>query len=153
MRARARREMRVTLTQVGTAAFEASASDGPSLVVDGSADIGGEGRGMRPMQLLLTALASCSAMDVLHILRKQREPIEHLRVEIRGTRKDAVPAAYEQIHLVFTARGAVADNKLQRAVRLSVEKYCSVGASLASDIEVSWEAVCEAGGEEAGRKK
>lgn len=140
-----RPELSVTLTQIGTAAFEATASDGPSLIVDGAPKIGGEGRGMRPMQLLLTALASCSAMDVLHVLRKQREPLEHLQVEVRGTRQDAVPAAYERIHLVFTVRGAVADNKLQRAVKLSVEKYCSVHASMDPNIEVTWEAKNAAG--------
>lgn len=134
------KEMRVKLTQVGTAAFEASSPEGTTALVDGSPDIGGEGRGMRPMELLLTALGSCSAMDVLHILRKQREPIEHLSVEIRGERRDAIPSTYERIHLVFTVRGEVAPNKLQRAAALSVEKYCSVGASLAPDITVTWEA-------------
>lgn len=132
--------MRVTLSQVGTAAFEATTEEGTSLTIDGSADIGGEGRGMRPMEVLLTALASCSAMDVLHILRKQRQPISHLDIAVEGARKDAVPAAYERIHLVFTAHGDVADNKLQRAVALSVEKYCSVGVSLHPDIDVTYEA-------------
>lgn len=132
--------MRVVLCQVGTAAFEAQSPDGTSLTIDGSPDIGGEGRGMRPMEVLLTALASCSAMDVLHILRKQRQPIEHLEISVEGHRKDAVPAVYERIHLVFTARGEVADNKLQRATALSVEKYCSVGLSLHPDIQVTWEA-------------
>lgn len=135
-----KRAMRVELTQVGPAAFEARSADGATLTIDGSPEVGGEGRGLRPMEALLASLASCSAMDVLHILRKQREPIEHLAIEVRGTRADAVPSPYESIHLVFTARGAVADNKLQRAVALSVEKYCSVAACLAPDIAVSWEA-------------
>lgn len=134
------KSMRLTLSQIGTAAFEAKAAQGGELIVDGSPEIGGEGRGMRPMELLLASLASCSAMDVLHILRKQREPLEHLEVELEGGRKDAVPAPFERIHLVFTVRGAVADNKLQRAVALSVEKYCSVAASLAPDIAITWEA-------------
>lgn len=135
-----KQEMRVELDQVGRAAFVARSPEGCELVVDGSPDVGGEGRGMRPMELLLAALSSCSAMDVLHILRKQREPVEHVAVEVRGTRKDAVPAVYERIHLVFKVRGPVADNKLQRAVALSVDKYCSVGQSLSPDIAVTWEA-------------
>jgi putative redox protein len=97
----------VRLEQVGAAAFEARASGTGALVVDGAPEIGGEGRGMRPMELLLSAVASCSAMDVLHILRKQREPLEHLAIEVQGWRKDAVPAPFTRIELVFTARGAV----------------------------------------------
>lgn len=130
----------VKLVQIGTAAFEATASGGGSLVIDGAPDIGGEGRGMRPMEVLLSALASCSAMDVLHILRKQRQAIEHLEIAIEGERADAVPSPYTAIELVFTARGAIDDHKLQRAVGLAVEKYCSVSASLKPEIKVTWRA-------------
>jgi putative redox protein len=133
--------MKVVLEQIGSAAFEATASvSGGTLVVDGAPDIGGEGKGMRPMELLLAAEASCSAMDVIHILRnKQKEPLEHLRVEIEGTRADAVPSPFTAIHLVFIARGKIDDHKLERAVKLSVEKYCSVSATL-GEVEVTWEA-------------
>jgi putative redox protein len=131
---------RVKLEQIGTAAFEATAAEGGSLIIDGAPDIGGEGRGMRPMEVLLAAAASCSAMDVLHILRQQRQPLEQLVVEIQGVRADAVPARYTRLDLSFTVRGAVEEPKLQRAVKLAVEKYCSVVASLAPDIEVAWSA-------------
>ncbi|MEZ4439730.1 MAG: OsmC family protein [Polyangiaceae bacterium] len=133
--------LEVTLEQVGPAAFSALAGSGGEVVVDGSPSIGGEGRGMRPMELLLTALASCAAMDVVHILRRQHEPLEKLRIEVKGERLDATPAPFRKVHLRFVAEGAVADNKLQRAVRLGVEKYCSVGASLAPEVVVTWEAV------------
>jgi putative redox protein len=131
--------MKVQLEQVGRAAFQATAGSGGTLIVDGAPEIGGEGRGMRPMELLLTSVASCSAMDVVEILRKQREPLEHLRIEIEGTRADAVPAPYTSMKLVFIARGAVDDHKLRRAVSLSIEKYCSALATLA-DVAVTWEA-------------
>lgn len=130
----------VTLEQVGPAAFEATAASGGKLIVDGAPDIGGEDRGMRPMELLLSALASCSAMDVVHILRKQRQDLQHLSIKIEGERADATPAPYRRINLVFQARGAVDDHKLQRAVQLAVEKYCSVGVSLDPEIEVTWQA-------------
>lgn len=135
--------MKVSLDQVGAAAFEATSGTGGKLVVDGSPEIGGEGRGMRPMELLLSSVASCSAMDVLHILRKQREPLEHLRVEIEGTRKDAVPSPFTHMKMVFVVRGAVDEHKLERAVRLAVEKYCSARANLGG-VEVTWEARREA---------
>jgi putative redox protein len=132
--------MRVVLDRVGHAAFEARAGSGGTLVVDGAPNIGGEGRGMRPMELLLAAVASCSAMDVIHILvNKQKEPLEHLRIEIEGHRRDEVPSPFERMKLVFIARGNVDPRKLERAVSLSVEKYCSVRATL-GNVEVTWEA-------------
>jgi putative redox protein len=131
--------MKVRLEQVGPAAFEAIAGSGGALVVDGAPEIGGEGRGMRPMELLLAAVASCSAMDVLHILRKQKEPVEHLRIEIEGTRADRTPSPFTAMKLVFVARGAVDDHKLQRAVSLAVDKYCSARATL-GNLEITWEA-------------
>ena len=135
-----REPMKVRLEQTGPAAFAAVGASGGELTVDGAPAIGGEGRGMRPMELLLTALASCAAMDVLHILRRQKEPLEALHLEVEGTRADAVPAVFTRIRLRFVARGEVSERKLQRAVALGVEKYCSVGASLAPDVEVAYEA-------------
>jgi putative redox protein len=131
--------MTVTLDQVGPAAFEATAGSGGALVVDGSPEIGGEGKGMRPMELLLSAVASCSAMDVVHILRKQRQPLEHLRIAIEGTRAEGVPSPFTSMKLLFVARGAVDESKLERAVQLAVEKYCSAGATLGG-VALTWEA-------------
>jgi putative redox protein len=137
----AEKTMRVRLDQIGTAAFEATADSGGKLVVDGAPEVGGEGRGMRPMELLLSSVASCSAMDVLHILRKQREPIEGLAVEIEGARPDATPSPFLRMKMVFLARGnGLDDHKLQRAVSLAVEKYCSARATLSAGVEVTWEA-------------
>ena len=136
--------MKVSLERIGHAAFEATAGSGGTLVVDGSPEIGGEGRGMRPMELLLSAVASCAAMDVVHILvNKQKEPLEHLRVEIEGVRPTATPAPFTRMKLVFIVRGPVDDAKLQRAVSLAIEKYCSARATL-GDVEVTWEARREA---------
>lgn len=135
----AMKTMSVRLEQVGAAAFEATSGTGGKLVVDGSPEIGGEGRGMRPMELLLSSVASCSAMDVVSILRKQREPLEHLRIEIEGTRGEAIPSPFTRMKLVFVAKGAVDEHKLNRAVSLSVEKYCSARATLGG-VEVTWEA-------------
>ena len=137
------RTMSVRIEQIGAAAFEATSPQGGSLTVDGSPDIGGEGRGMRPMEVLLSAMATCSAMDVVHILRKQREPLEHLSIDIEGTRVDATPAPFSSMQLTFVARGKVDPHKLERAVALAVEKYCSVGATLSSEVEIRWEARVE----------
>ena len=138
----AEKTMHVRLDQVGAAAFDATGGSGGKLVVDGAPEIGGTGSGMRPMELLLSSVASCSAMDVLHILRKQREPIEHLTVDIEGVRPDAVLSPFTRMKLVFVVRGNVNPQKLERAVSLSVEKYCSARATLGG-VEVTWEARLE----------
>jgi putative redox protein len=136
--------VKVVLQRIGHAAFEAVAGSGGKLVVDGAPDIGGEGKGMRPMELLLSAVASCSAMDVVHILvNKQRQPLEDLLIEIEGARVDAVPSPFKKMHLVFVAKGEVDEHKLQRAVSLAVEKYCSVSATLRDEVEITWEARLE----------
>ena len=95
------------------------------------------------MELLLSSVASCSAMDVLHILRRQREPLEHLTVDIEGVRPDAPTAPFTRMKLVFVVRGNVNPSKLERAVSLSVEKYCSARATLGPEVEVTWEARLE----------
>src|SRR5438094_134711 len=97
----------VDLTRIGPAAFRVVAGSGGELVVDGAPDIGGEGRGMRPMELLLGALASCSCMDIVHILRRQREPLDNLEVHAEAVRKDGTPAPLLSAHLRFVAHGGV----------------------------------------------
>ena len=136
--------MKVVLERIGHAAFEATAGSGGKLVVDGSPEIGGENQGMRPMELLLSAVASCSAMDVVHILvNKQKQPLESLRIEIEGERVDGTPAPFKSMHMIYIARGAVEESKLQRAVSLAVEKYCSVSETLADEVKITWEARLE----------
>lgn len=130
--------MKVSLKRVGPAAFEATAGSGGQAIIDGSPEIGGEGRGMRPMEALLMSLASCAAMDVVHILRKQKEPLEDLHIEVEGERADGTPTPFTTIHLTFTATGeGLTEKKVRRAVALSVEKYCSVGATLDPNVEVT----------------
>ncbi len=138
----AEKTMHVRLDQAGAAAFDATGDSGGTLIVDGAPEIGGTGRGMRPMELLLSSVASCSAMDVLRILRQQREPIEHLTVDIEGVRPDAPISPFTRMKLVFVVRGDVNRHKLERAVSLAVEKYCSARATLGG-VEVTWEARIE----------
>ncbi len=132
--------MHITLNRKSGALFEAQNDRGQSIVLDGPADIGGVDGGMRPMEMLLVSLAGCSAVDVLHILQKGRQPIEDLRITVDGTRKDEIPAVFERIHLVFEAGGSVPLAKLQRAVDLSMEKYCSVSKMLAPTVDITAEA-------------
>jgi putative redox protein len=132
---------RVKLVQAGAAKFIATNAAGATGVIDGPADLGGEHAGLRPMETLLAALAGCSSMDVIKILKKQRQHLERLEVEVNAERADAVPAVFTKIHLRFKAHGAVDLKKLEKAVALSVEKYCSVSKMLQPKVEITAEGV------------
>lgn len=136
---------KISLKRVSGAKFEATNAAGNTVVVDGPADIGGVGAGMRPMEVLLVALATCSAVDVLHIMQKQRQPLEDLDIDIEGVRADAVPAVYTDIKVVFTGGGAIELPKLKRAVELSAEKYCSVSTMLRPTVRITYEARIKSG--------
>lgn len=129
----------VQLKQIGPVKFECINSLGKSCVIDGPASIGGGEDGLRPMELLLMGLAGCSSFDVLNILRKQRQEIEDLQVDVEGDRADATPAVYTDILLKFTAKGKVDPNKLQKAIEISVEKYCSAAAMLSKTAQIRFE--------------
>lgn len=133
--------MKITLQRVNEAVrFEGANSAGNTVVVEGSPEIGGEGQGMRPMELLLVSLASCSSMDVVAILKKMRQPLEDLRVEVEGERAtDQVPAVFTKIHLRFLLKGDLRADRVEEAIRLSVDKYCSVGRMLDKTAEITYE--------------
>ncbi len=124
--------------------FEASNSEGNSVHIDGAPSIGGEGKGMRPMELLLTSVASCSVFDVVSILKKQRQPVEDIQIKATGERaEEGTPKPFTALHFVFMMKGDIDRKKAERAVELSVEKYCSVGASLDPAIPITYETVIE----------
>lgn len=98
-----------------------------------------------PVHALLLAGGSCTGIDVVLILEKMRISLRSLRIECRGERREAHPRRFETLHYTFIAAGDGLDqDKLERAVALSVEKYCSVLASLAPDIRVTHESRVEA---------
>ena len=115
--------------------FEAGPAGRPAVVVDGDGDTA-----TSPVEMLLVAAATCTASDVVLILKKQRVALRTLDVTLRGTRRAEQPRRYVALHFVFTVAGDGADEaKARRAVELSLEKYCSVVASLAPDIPVTYD--------------
>ena len=133
------RSMKVTLQRLNDAVhFEAKNEDGNTIHLDGSPEVGGEGKGVRPMQALLMSLAGCSSIDVVSLLKKMRQPLEDMRVEVNGERVDAVPAVFDKIHLQFFLKGKLDEAKVAKAIGMSVEKYCSVARMLDKAAEITW---------------
>lgn len=103
-------------------------------------------QGYRPMELLLVALAGCNAVDVSHILKKKRQEVKDIKIEVVGIRRDEHPRVYEKISIKYKVYGkGVKEKAVEDAIRLSIDKYCSVYAMLskACPIDVSFEVVNE----------
>ena len=133
--------MKIKLVQTGPVKFVARNAAGAIGVIDGPTDQGGENAGLRPMETLLFALAGCSSLDVLHIMKKQRQHLERLEVEVDGERLDAVPAVFKRIHLRFKGYGQIDIKRFQKAIDLSMEKYCSVSRMLEPKVTITAEGV------------
>ena len=120
--------------------FEASSELSSIKVnIDGSESIGGQGKGVRPMELVLMALGSCSVFDLTTILQKQRQEIKDIQVEVAGTRREEIPNIFTKIHISFTLIGEIDEIKAQKAAELAVKKYCSVHDMLAAGgIEITY---------------
>ncbi len=118
--------------------LRASNDDGFALETDASAEVGGHNKGMRPMQVLLASLGTCSSIDVLQILKKQREPVRDYKVEVTGDRVDDIPALFKNIHIQYRFWGDLNEDKVKRAVELSMNKYCSVTKHLEPTVNISY---------------
>lgn len=117
--------------------FVGLTQSGPAVSMDATPPAGGQGRGMTPMELLLVALGGCTAMDVISILRKKRQHPQRFEVHLRGEKRGEHPKAYQQIEITYHLWGPDLDYpSAQRALELSEEKYCSVGASLKEQVEI-----------------
>jgi putative redox protein len=102
-----------------------------TMQIDIPVDQGGNGKGMRPMQTVLAALCGCSAVDVVSILKKQKQELTGFKILVDGEREHGKePSVWETVDLVFELTGNVEPNKGFRAVKLSVDKYCSVAETV-----------------------
>jgi putative redox protein len=117
--------------------FDATTTMGHHLMVDATPEHGGNDRGPKPIELLLTGLAGCTAMDVLSILQKKREPIEGLAVDVFGTRAAEHPMIYTDIEILYRVRGNVNPTAVERAIELSTSKYCGAHAMLAKSAHIT----------------
>ncbi len=119
--------------------FELENENGTICKIDSSKDIGGKEKGLTPMELLAGALAACISIDILMILNKQSIELDNYSVSVDAKKKNSVPSPFEEIHLVFTMNREIDLNKVQRAIQLSIDKYCSVKESLNPEIIITSE--------------
>lgn len=119
--------------------LQAANEDGLTVETDGSPSIGGHNKALRPMQMLLASLGSCSAIDVIHLLRKQRQELRDIKVTVTGERDTTkTPSPFTAINVHYTLYGNIADNKAERAVSMSMEKLCSVKIMLDKAAQITW---------------
>lgn len=113
--------------------------DGFEIPLDADPKFGGQGKGMKPKELILTSLAGCTAMDVIAILRKMRLEPEKFSVEASGELTQEHPKIYRQIHLDYRIRGnGITEDKVRQAVELSQNKYCGVSAMLKAIVPIDY---------------
>lgn len=107
--------------------FEATNSIGQTVELDAKPEIGGEGSGFRPMEMLLVGLGGCSGIDMVNVLTKQKEPLNDIKIQIKANRKiDELPPIFDVINIHFDLYGDLNIQKVERALELTFEKYCSV---------------------------
>jgi putative redox protein len=125
----------------GDFGFEARDSNGHTIKMDTSSETGGVNFGVRPMQVLLMGLGGCSGIDIVSILKKQRQPVEGFYMTIEGEREAGVePSLWQDVTIVFELKGNIDPAKARRAVELSMEKYCSVAETLRrAGCELKWD--------------
>jgi putative redox protein len=132
--------MKIQIERLNNAVhLRATNEDGASVEMDGSPAVGGENKGFRPMQMLLAALGGCSTIDIVSILKKQRQSVDDIAITVEGEREPGVePSLFRNIHVHFTLKGNLDEDKVRKAVDLSMEKYCSVAKTLEQTATITY---------------
>ena len=133
---------RIQLDRIsGDFGFEAKDAMGHTVRLDSSPESGGKDFGIRPMQMLLMGLGGCSGIDIVSILNKQRQQVESFSMTIDGEREAGKePSLWKDVHIVFDLKGTIDPDKARKACELSMDKYCSVAATLReAHCKITWE--------------
>ena len=118
--------------------FEGTVDSGHRVTMDVAPEFGGRNAGLRPMEMVLLGLGGCTAIDVLQFLRKSRQPITNMRVELDAERAGDIPKVFTRIHVHFVVEGRALDpHKVKRAIELSANKYCSASMMLNKTAEIT----------------
>jgi putative redox protein len=130
--------MKARVKWIEGVSFLGESDSGHAVVMDGAPEAGGRNLGFRPMELLLVGMGGCSSFDVVTILKKARQPITDCVAEITAERAETVPKVFTKIHVHFVVTGkGLAPNQVERAINLSIEKYCSASLMLGKTAELT----------------
>jgi len=122
----------------GEMRFVATSEEGDSVTMDADPEGGGQGQGFRPIKLLMAALGGCTGMEIVWILRRQRQEATGLEMNITGTRRKQDPRYYERIQVEYVVRGRkLRESAVKRAIELAEQKYCSVRGILRPEVKVT----------------
>jgi len=130
--------MKARVKWVENVCFMGESETGHAVVLDGAPDAGGRNLGMRPMEMFLIGMGACTSFDVVTILKKARQPITDCVAEIEAERADEIPKVFTRIHVHFVVTGKELNpSQVERAMKLSAEKYCSASIMLGKSAEVT----------------
>ena len=131
--------MKITVRRLNDAVhMEAENEDGATLQMDGSEDIGGINGGFRPTQMLLAAAAACSTIDIIGILKKQKQNLQDVTIEVEGEKEKVETwSEFKKIHMHYIFKGDIEPKKAERAIELSLTKYCSVVLSIDPAVKIT----------------
>ncbi|MBL8505746.1 OsmC family protein [Methylobacillus glycogenes] len=130
--------MKARIKWIENVCFMGESETGHAVVLDGAPDAGGRNLGMRPMEMLLIGMGACTSFDVVTILKKARQPVTDCVAEINADRADEIPKVFTKIHVHFVVTGkGLNPTQVERAVKLSAEKYCSASIMLGKAAEVT----------------
>lgn len=130
--------MKAEVKWLGGRAFEGTPGSGHRVIMDSSADFGGQDRGIRPMEMLLVGMGGCTSIDVMNILEKSRQDVTGCVAEITAERAEVEPKVFVRMHVHFKVTGRNLDPaRITRAIELSAEKYCSASIMLGKTAEIT----------------
>ena len=130
--------MRATIKWLDNVSFVGETETSHAIVMDGAPDAGGRNIGPRPMEVVLVGTGGCTAFDVVHILKRARQAVSDCVVELEAERADTEPKVFTKIHMHFIVTGkALKAEQVERAIKLSAEKYCSASIMLGKTAEIT----------------
>ena len=130
--------MKTQIKWMQDVSFKGKSESGHEVILDGPEELGGEGLGMRPMEMMLIGMGGCTSFDVVTILKRSRQQITGCVAEIDAIRADAIPKVFTSIHIHFLIKGIDLQKKaVERAVELSANKYCSASIMLGKSVKIT----------------
>ena len=130
--------MKARVKWIENVCFIGESESNHSVILDGPEELGGRKLGMRPMEMLLIGMGGCTSFDVVTILKKSRQAITDCYAEIEAERADKTPKVFTKIHIHFVLKGKDLDkDQIDRAIKLSAEKYCSASIMLSKSVEIT----------------